>query len=57
MKGRTTIGEMAQLPNRMMHHYYWLNFKRADAAANNPKGPEAQQLEGEALQDQLTGMI
>lgn len=52
---KTTIGEMINLPNRYSHHFYreayLLNFK----ASKNPNGPEAKQLQGEAMASALTG--
>jgi hypothetical protein len=40
-----------------MHTYFTLGLNKMNKAAENPNGPEAKQLEGQALADQLSGAI
>lgn len=54
---RTTIGELMNLPNRYMHTYFADGLRKIQAASENPEGPEAKELQGQALADQLTGAI
>lgn len=57
MRGRTTIKEMCELPNRYMHYYFYQNYKRGLAIEKDPNGPEAKALQGEQIGAALTGMV
>ena len=57
IKGKTTIGELANLPNRYMHHYYREKWKKWIEIQKNPKGQQAKMAQNEALVDELTGSI
>jgi len=46
---------MSNLPNRYSHQLYREAYLLQFKAAKNPKGPEAKQLEGEAMAEALTG--
>ena len=56
IKGKTTIGELANLPNRYIHHYYRENYKKWLEIQKNPNGPQAKQAQEEALVSELTGV-
>lgn len=55
IRGKTTIGELSNLPNRYSHHFYRDNYVQSLAALKNPEGPEAKKMQGEALASALTG--
>jgi len=55
IKGKTSIGEMVNLPNRYSHHLYRDNYVQSLAALKNPDGPEAKAIQGQALASALTG--
>ena len=57
MRGRTSIKEMSELPNRYMHYYFYQNYKRGLAIEKDPNGPEAKALQGEQIGVALTGMV
>lgn len=40
-----------------MHTYFTLGLRKIHAAAENPEGPEAKQLQGQAFADQLAGTL
>jgi len=40
-----------------MHTYFILGLKKMQKAQDNPEGPEAKQLQGQALADQLAGAV
>ena len=40
-----------------MHTFFVLGLNKMRKAAENPEGPEAKQLQGQALADQLAGGI
>lgn len=46
-----------ELPNRVTHYYYHRAVELDMKSKLNPKGPEAKQMEGDAIADQLTGAI
>ena len=46
---------MINLPNRYSHHFYYDNYMRSLKAEKNPNGPEAKQLQGDAMIAALTG--
>ena len=54
-KGKITIGELASLPNRFIHTLYYNAIYKDMQAEKNPKGPEAQEIQAEAMSDQLMG--
>ena len=45
------------LPNRCIHHFYAENYRRSIAAQKNPEGPEAKELEAQAMAAAFTGQI
>ena len=55
IKGKTTIGELANLPNRYSHHLYRDNYVQSLKALQNPNGPEAKKIENEAMVSAFTG--
>lgn len=57
MKGKTTIGEMINLPNSYIHHFYAENYKRSIKAQQNPEGPEAKEIQNQIIQDTFAGQI
>ena len=48
---------MINLPNAYIHHFYAENYRRSVAAQKNPNGPEAKELEAEAMAAAFTGQI
>ena len=57
LKGKTTLMEMTQLPNRYSHHLYRDNYIQSLKALQNPNGPEAKKIENQAMVDALTGGV
>jgi hypothetical protein len=57
LKGKTTLMEMTQLPNRYSHHLYRDNYIQSLRALQNPNGPEAKKIENQAMVDALTGGV
>ena len=55
IRGKTSIWEMASLPNRYSHHLYRDNYVQSLKALKDPNGPEAKKIEGEAMVSALTG--
>ena len=53
--GKTSLKDMIELPNRYSHTFYKFSYERAIAAANNPEGPEAKEMEGRAMMDAMSG--
>ena len=48
---------MINLPNKYIHHFYKESVKRRIAAEKNPEGPEAKEMEAEAMVQAFTGQI
>ena len=57
IRGRTTIGEMVNLPNRYSHTLYHDSWKRQFEAQKNPEGAEAKALEADAMAAAFSGQI
>ena len=57
IKGRTSVKEMTELPNRYMQYYYHENYVRMIEAERNPEGRAAKELQSQAMVDQLSGMV
>lgn len=55
IRGKTSLWEMVNLPNRYSHHLYRDNYLQSLKAIQNPEGPEAKKIQGEALTSALTG--
>jgi hypothetical protein len=54
-KGETTIGELINLPNRLIHYLWRESVNRSIEAQKNPDGPAAKEMQNQALADALTG--
>lgn len=57
LRNKTTIGELMQLPNRISHYYFHKAYEMDLQSQKNPKGDESKYLQGEAMADQLTGVV
>ena len=55
IRGKTSLWEMVNLPNRYSHHLYRDSCLQGLKAMQNPEGPEAKKMQGEALVSVLTG--
>lgn len=53
--GKTTIGELNNLPFRWISYFYHESYITNLKASKNPEGPEAKQLQGQAMAEALTG--
>ena len=57
IKGKSTFGEMINLPNAYIHYFYVESYKRSIAAMKNPKGPEAEEIKAAAMQNSIFGQL